>query len=366
MPQAWQLVGSAGFTPDFLQYTSLAFHPSTSRPYLSYQDGNASSRATVMAFDGSATWAPVGLPGFSTGMAMFTSLALQPNSSIPYVAYQDGYSPGSATVMAYDGSAWGLVGLRGFSAGFVAFTSLAMEPNSSIPYLAYQDGGHSSKATVMRFDGSAWLTVGLAGFSAGAAAYTSLAFAPDTSVAYVAYKDGGTSPAGKATVMRFDGSAWLTVGSAGFSGTVSTFIAGGLSLAIQPNSSLPHVAYLDGGNSDAATVMAFDGASTWAPVGLAGATARFICLAFSPTSQPYVAYVHYASSQKASVQVYDGAAAWRPVGATDFSNGSVSYLSFGITATNELYIAFQDGSNSGAGTVMKYAAVMQSAGPPPR
>ena len=70
------------------------------------------------------------------------------------------------------------------------------------------------KATVMRYDGSAWVAVGGAGFSAGQAVYTSLAFAPD-GTPYVAYMDVANGC--KATVMRYDGSGWVAVGGAGIS-----------------------------------------------------------------------------------------------------------------------------------------------------
>ena len=67
----------------------------------------------------------------------------------------------------------------------------------------------------MRYNGSTWIAVGSAGFSAGIAAYsTSLAFAPDGAPC-VAFGNGAN--AGKATVMKFNGSTWEAVGSAGFS-----------------------------------------------------------------------------------------------------------------------------------------------------
>jgi hypothetical protein len=98
----------------------------------------------------------------------------------------------------------------------------------------------------MRFNGSAWVVVGSAGFSTGEAQYLSLSFAPD-GTPYVAYQDGSN---GKAIVMRFKGTAWETVGSAGFSAGGAAYTT----LGFTPDGT-PYVAYEDYGNSYKATVM---------------------------------------------------------------------------------------------------------------
>ena len=68
------------------------------------------------------------------------------------------------------------------------------------PYVAYEDYGNASKATVMKYTGGSWQTVGTAGFSSGQAAYASLAI-DTTGTPYVAYQDG--SNYAKATVMKY-------------------------------------------------------------------------------------------------------------------------------------------------------------------
>jgi hypothetical protein len=80
--------------------------------------------------------------------------------------------------------------------------------------VAYEDYVNSNKATVMKYNGSNWITVGSAGFSADRAIYTSLAI-DGTCTPYVAYADAGNGY--QATVMRCKGGSWVTVGSAGFS-----------------------------------------------------------------------------------------------------------------------------------------------------
>jgi uncharacterized repeat protein (TIGR02543 family)/LPXTG-motif cell wall-anchored protein len=100
-------------------------------------------------------------------------------------------------------------------------------------------------ATVMKFNGTGWETVGTAGFSAGQATYISLVF--NGGIPYVAYQDSGNG--GKATVMKFNGTDWEAVGTAGFSAS----FAYDTSLAI--SGGIPYVAYQDYAYGNKATVM---------------------------------------------------------------------------------------------------------------
>ena len=211
-PQAvgqWSIVGSAGFldTASF----SLKLHPITGAPYLAYADGAANRKAAVVTFSNNA-WMNVGLAGSSTATVTDISLALNRTTGVPYVLYNDG-DPGAqhtgnlgrATMMAYTNNAWSPVGSStGFSAAAVAFVTMALHPNTGVPYEAYTDQGCSDQATVMTFDGSNnWLAVGSVGFSAGPAYNICLALHPTTGAPYVAYRDYGSGMNGGATVMTF-------------------------------------------------------------------------------------------------------------------------------------------------------------------
>ena len=193
---AWSPVGLAQFTVGVTAWTSLAFQPNSSVPYLAFRDGSILAdpnhpdmgKATVVAFDGS-TWRAVGSPGFSAGSASYTSLAFQPNTSQPFVAFQDGATTGAkATVMRYDGFSWSAVGSPGFSATGVTLTTLAFEPTTSQPYVAYLIGCCSNLGTVMRYSGNAWVSVGSPNFVATSTIRISLVFQPNSALAYVAYQ----------------------------------------------------------------------------------------------------------------------------------------------------------------------------------
>ena len=242
----WEAVGSAGFSAGLADYTSLVFDNGI--PYVAYRDVGNGAKATVMKYTGNGPtgWEIVGSAGFSANIVQYTALAF--NNGIPYVAYGDGGNGWKATVMKYTaGVGWEAVGSTCFSAGAAVYTSLAFD--NGIPYVAYRDGGNYDKATVMKYTaGVGWEAVGSAGFSSGQADYTSLAF--NNGIPYVAYVDGGND--NKATVMKYTGNGvtgWETVGSAGFSAGAAFYT----SLAF--DSGIPYVAYTDVGNGWKATVM---------------------------------------------------------------------------------------------------------------
>ncbi len=83
---SWQGVGNPGFSPTGTNYNSLYVY--NGNPYIAYQDGSNSNKASLMKFNGSS-WDNIGDPGFSSDAADFTSLAV--SSNIPYVAFRDAY-----------------------------------------------------------------------------------------------------------------------------------------------------------------------------------------------------------------------------------------------------------------------------------
>jgi hypothetical protein len=233
------------------------------------------------------------------------------------------------------------VGIAGFSAGATSNQSLAMD--DSTPYVAYKDGGNGYKTTVMKFDGSNWVNVGSPGFSAGVAYRQSLAM--DGSTPYVAYQDKANGD--KTTVMKFDGSSWVNVGIAGFSAGQADY----QSLAM--DGSIPYVAYQDGSNGYKTTVMKFDG-SNWVNVGTPGfssGSASFLSLAMDG-STPYIAYRDAANLNKTTVMKFDGSN-WVNVGSSGFSAGPARNQSLAMDGSTP-YVAYRDQNNSWKTSVMKF------------
>ncbi|MGV8118949.1 MAG: hypothetical protein AB2L14_04205 [Candidatus Xenobiia bacterium LiM19] len=355
----WEAVGSKNFSSGSIGTISLSCNGNI--PYVAYRDNTQNSKVTTKKFNGTA-WETVGASGFSAGQADYTSLAVFNNAGSPilYVAYQDGGNNNKATVMQFDGTSWETVGTAGFSAGAINYTSLVVYDDSGtpVPYVAYQDSGNSSKATVMKFTGSNWETVGTAGFSAGTAYYTSLAVYDDggTPVPYVAYQDSGNSS--KATVMKFTGSNWETVGTAGFSAGTAYYTS--LAVYDDGGTPVPYVAYRDVGNSDKATVMKFNGTS-WETVGSAGfsdSTANYISFAVYDSEGTAIPYVGYrdGNNARATVKRFN-CNTWETVGTAGFSGyveDPTSLAIYDSGGTPVPYFGYTDWDNSRKATVMKF------------
>lgn len=354
----WRNVGNAGFSAGQASYISLAFNPSTSQPYVAYEDYANSQGVSVMYFNGSS-WNYVGNPGFNpegppTGNVMFTSLAFNPTTNQPYVAYN--FST-FETIAAYNGSSWYLVGGYAFgtstSATSLTFSKvdsqpyfayiegtgsglqsvsvssynsknglygiydnlpnprpgdnpmftmspatpvIAMHPTTNQPYVAYIDSNNGYALTVKRYDGSFWINVGNPRVSPGQSGDFSLAFNPVTNQPYVAFEDFSNNY--KVSVMRFDGSNWVNVGKAGFSDGQANY----LSLAFSPANYQPYVAYKDGAHGNKVSVLSFNGADWTGVSGFTTGQVNFVSLAFSPsTKQPYVAYQDVDNGSKATL-----------------------------------------------------------------
>ncbi len=295
------------------------------------------------------SWHFVGSEEFSAGGAGATTIAADP-SGTPYVAYIDEANSNKASVMKYNGSNWVNVGVPGFSPGEVGWIALAIDP-SGTPYVTFQDYAMSSTlppATVMKYNGSSWVIVGTEGFSSGKVIYTAMAI-DATGTPYVCYQDDAYS--GGATVQKFDGSTWVTVGSHAFSAGEVTSTA----IAID-NTGAPYVGYTDFDSSQKATVMKFNGTG-WTTVGHMGFSAGavgFIKLAINAGGTPYIGYTDYGTGQKATVMKFDGAN-WVDVGVPGFSAGQVSSTTLALDTGGTPYVFYTDLASTERGTVMKFS-----------
>jgi hypothetical protein len=291
------------------------------------------------------------MPGFSAVSTHHIKLALD-SSNMPYMAFQDAINMyGSGTVMKYNGSVWENVGPAPFSESPAGYISLALDSHNT-PYVAYQDFLEPSYygATVIKYNGSAWVPVGSRGISAGTAVDTSLAL-DSHDIPYVAFQDFGTSGYG-VRVMKYNGSAWENVGPVNISGDY----AFQTSLALDKNNT-PYVAFINGQTAHMATVMKYTG-GVWVFVGSANFSAGSvddISLALDSTNTPYVAYTDYANGEKATVMKYTGSA-WVVLGQAGFSAGKVYATSLALDSSNTPYVAYVDLANGGSATVMKFSS----------
>ncbi len=285
-------------------------------------------------------WNLVGMPDTSSSVSGYFHMALAPDGT-PYVGYDD-FATEKATVLRFNGTAWVIVGPAPFSAGMIYDLSMAFAPDGT-PYVAYQDVANDFKTTVMKFNGTAWVPVGPAGFSPDQASSTSLAFAPDGSP-YVAFVGPFMGSGGAETVMKFNGSNWVLVGTAGFAGAIST------NLAFGPDGA-PYVVFSDGAEFGAATAMKFNG-SNWVLVGTPGFSiveATDLSLAFAPNGTPYVCY----TDDNARVMKFNGSD-WEKIGSGNISVEDSKYPAMAFAPDGALYVSYQDGVNHNKATVRKF------------
>lgn len=240
---------------------------------------------------------------------------------------------------------WHELGGSAVSAGTaVGWHWLAVD-DSGVVYIAYADGSLNNYATVKKFIGSSWVTVGSQGFSAGPVSSISIAL-DNSGTPYVVYSDATNS--GKATVYKYNGSSWHDVGGEG----ISAGSASHASIVFSPDDT-PYVVYKDYNNSNKATVLYYStGDLTWKVVGTQGFSpswANALYLAFDSIGLPYVVFSDGATNGGASVMKYNGAS-WGFIGQQGFTSEFASTTSIAFSSTGELYMAY--GASSDHGSVL--------------
>ncbi|MDN5865437.1 MAG: hypothetical protein L0I62_09555 [Gammaproteobacteria bacterium] len=329
---------TAGFTPDV---------PGVYRVQVGLADGAASDTVAIRA---EHVWQPGVLPEASTRitgaaaqMGKATSLALAPDGTL-YIAFRDEREDARAVVKRLDGEKWTKLGDEPVSTSHARFTSLAVSPQGN-PVVAFQDFGAQARGgiTVRRFAEGKWTTLGEPGFSVGEAEYVSLAIAPDGTL-WVAYQDFSNEGAGGATVQKFDGETWQTVGRAGFSEDKARYI----SLAIAPDGT-PWVGFQDfADHRHGASVYTFDGKRWYAPggAGLSPDTAAFVSLAIAPDGTPWIMFEDNGHEFPGSVEKFDGDH-WTYVGKSWMTRGAAEFDTIAIAPDGTPYVAYQDELNEG-------------------
>jgi len=245
----WTSVGSDNFSsPGLSDNIKLTFGGDT--PYVAFKDyRGVTEKASVMKYNGTS-WVYVGSAGFSTGNIENISIAV--DGETPYVAFKDNLNGGKVTVMKFDGTNWSVIGSAGFSPETIYDVSIVLD--GSTPYVEIMDDNYY--LTVYKFDGGSWITVGAQQF--GRLANTS--FAVHNSVPYVTSNYNSEN-----TVLMFNDNAWVPVGSTGISSSFNTLRH--MSIAFDGDS--PVILYNDADNSNKATVKKFDG-TNWVTVGNEG------------------------------------------------------------------------------------------------
>lgn len=249
-------------------------------------------------------------------------------TNIPYVVFFDQQYGGGCTVKKFINNSWVNVGLN-LNVDYVYNTTMDFD-TANVPYVVYRDGT-TAKATVKRFDGTNWLTVGSAQFTPSGASFTSIKIGPDN-VPYVAFRD--VSQNYSASVMKFNGVDWVYVGTPGFSPQAPASGALRTSLAIDKIGTL-YVAFVDLSNNWRASVMKYNG-TNWVFVGnpnISGGGADATTLVVDSQNRPIISYI----DGNAQVKRFNGTS-WVSIGAPGFTSCDRSFLT--IDKHDRLYLAY--------------------------
>ena len=244
---------------------------------------------------------------------------------------------------------WSYLGNRGFSGGLAQYISIAVD-SLGTPYVAFSAHLNSFAATVQKFNGTNWVNVGAAGFSgSNQVTFTKIAIAPDGVTPYIVYTDGDNGY--KATVRKYNGTQWEIVGNA----SLSAGYAYSTDMAFAPDGT-PFLSYGDGGNGHKITVMKLSG-NQWVSVGNPGFSTYTIganSLAIAPNGVPYVTYCEATSATNSLVVQKFNGTNWQVVGNTS-GNDAVNYSTLAISADGTIYVAFEDDYLSAKATIIKYS-----------
>lgn len=346
--QGWQPLGPDDFN-----------HPSTGNSYLSDMalDGNGHiytlgrSEGTgyvygniVHKFDG-ARWTrtALNLP-VSASAAAPQSLVVDP-SGVPYVMmnmWQDSFA---TFVQKYNGTEWVNVGAAILS---TMYSSFAIAPDGT-PYVLYAEKNNDYKLTVRKYDGNSWVAVGAPGFSAQGNYSWNISISFNSGgTPYVAFQDSAYG--NRASVMTFDGTSWVYVGTPGF----SPYRTHGLSLVVS-GSGTPYVYYDRFWDGTPGGMMKWNG-TDWADAGAQGflGNASDIDVYSVPDSADllYVTYEDIVNT--ITVKKYDGVS-WQTVGSPGFAPGQVYYRSVSADKEAVPYVAYKDETKGSRTIVKKFA-----------
>lgn len=287
---------------------------------------------------------------------------------------QDFTNPVTYTVHAADGSTqdytitvalptWRYVGNAGFSAGQSGYVSMAFKPYINQPYVAYEDYANNQAVTVMAYNGTDWTGVGPAGFNVrgngGPITSVSLAFNPSTSQPYVAYNFSTYE-----NIAVFDGSNWSALGGYAFGSNT-----GATTLTFSKIDSQPYYAYIQGigyytqsigvgsYNSTLGLYVIADKIVNPTPLDnpmFTDSLTKPVIAMHPVTNQPYVAYIDSNNGYALTVKVYDGSY-WVNVGNPIVSPGQAGDFSLAFNpVNNQPYVAFEDYTNNYKVSVMRF------------
>ncbi len=228
------------------------------RPVLAWSDGGVGTHEIyVLAFDGTM-WAEVGVGSAqgggisnSAGDSLTPALALD-SDAWPVVAWSETVAENQTAVYArrFDGTSWAELGTSAQGLGLSASANSAREPAVSLeadsqPVVAWSQLLADGEADiyVRRFDGSAWLEMGTGsaqggGVSASAGISQTPVLVRDSADRMVLAWNDRASGNFEIYLRRWDGTAWVEVQGSASGGGLSNSLGSGFGLAVAARAGL--------------------------------------------------------------------------------------------------------------------------------
>lgn len=237
---------------------------------------------------------------------------------------------------------WETVGTEKFTGGDVQYSS--MDVYNGTPYIAFKDLSKSSKCSVMRFNGTNWVYVGSQGFTSGIAREQSLSIDQQTGNVYLHYSDATNN--GKSVVSKYNDNTgnWESLNNGYASGQQNFYCQ------LKTDNGIPHLVY--GGYQ--AVLKKFEN-NTWnaipGPI-ISIAQAWYTRLAFDGNTK-YVVYSDKSVNSRATVAKITTNSLTTVGDTFGFTVGGVAYTDIGV-ANSVPYISFQDSLSGRKISVMKF------------
>lgn len=359
---AWSYVGGvAGISESEADYVSLAIDRQTGLIAVAYQDQAVQGKLSVQGFQLNGTsWAYLGNQGITTGSVNYVSLAISPNSSM-FVAFQifsnnSTESSGWGNVYHYNGTTWTWYthndGTRDYpSLGIATNIGLAV-PQNNIPYMVYSLG-------VSPYLGISFRSIGgwaQRTFTPVNAIYDQIAFTPNVSNTdmFIAIKDADYNNSISVFNSPESYTTLTPLGVRGFTYNRVYYV----SLAVNGDG-IPYVAFEDSASNDKLTVMYYNGAGGWQYVGgapgISAGKATFVSLDLDKDGSPYVAYQDLSTGMNGRLVVQRYINNKWSIIAQGISIGQANYISLkNNPLTNKPVVAFQDSGLGNLLSVMQY------------
>lgn len=316
---------------------------------------------TVSTYFLGRQWSLIGdnLTGLVTASGI--KMAIHPFSNNPYFIYQRTGKDESGTaiptdnrkvaVIGYNGTAWGNLGTATGISDFRAdVPGIAFNSEGTL-YVGYKDYLNSdNKATVLKYNGTAWSVVGTSRFSPVKVDYLSLAIAKDDMPMVSMAKNGTDNsgiPARGLYVAGFNGSSWNSMTPPGgivvFYDQIIKGLDGNIYVGVMDRTT----------GSNKPSLFKYEN-NAWAPVGPTSFMApdglvgfQGVSIAVDKNSNTYLAYQVAPSSGRLNhVMKYNKTAnAWQELGNAVSSGGEKDKFALCVDADGTLYFAYANASS---------------------